>query len=29
MALPTSQPVPEILRGWTVARGVPAEVLSS
>ena len=24
MALPTSQPVPEILRGWTVARGVPA-----
>ncbi len=27
MALPTSQPVPEILRGWTVARGVPADVI--
>ena len=20
----TSQPVPELLRGWTVARGIPA-----
>ena len=24
MALPTSQPVPEILRGWTVSGGIPA-----
>ena len=23
MALPTSQPAPKILRGWTVARGIP------
>ena len=24
MALPINQPVPEILRGWTVARSIPA-----
>ena len=27
MPLPASQPVTEILRGWTVARGIPAEVI--
>ncbi len=27
MALPTSQPVPEILRGWTVSGGIPADVI--
>ena len=26
MALPTSQPVPEILRGWTVTIGIPTDV---
>ena len=27
MVLPASQPVPEILPGWTVARGIPADVI--
>ena len=27
MALPTSQPLPEILPGWTVARGTPADLI--